>query len=126
MLALHLQDRKAFKKPQGSPFIVSEQLEKTYDFVQREERPSVIQTHVRESSNDRLWWHFERVKVALNQANDAVEASKCDHGLVQVSLLKIQSALEALGQELPKPKDNDQIRKHKRSTSVAYEALAFE
>jgi hypothetical protein len=54
--------------------------------------------------------------------------SNCDHGLVQVSLLKMQSAMDALQkvtEETVGPKRKN-VRKHNRSASVAYEALAFE
>ena len=59
---------------------------------------------------------------------DAIVTSNCDHGLVQVSLLKMQSAMDALQkvtEETVGPKRKN-VRKHNRSASVAYEALAFE
>lgn len=118
-LALNLQDSRAFFKPQGSPFIsdmadAAEMAEITKDF---EFVPAAAAT-----GSERIWQSFSQVQAALQEANRAVESSKCDHGLVQVSLIKIQSALDALGQQLPK-KD---YRRHKRATSVAYEALAFQ
>ena len=59
---------------------------------------------------------------------DAIKTSNCDHGLVQVSLLKMQTAMDALQkvtEETVGPKRKN-VRKHNRSASVAYEALAFE
>ena len=128
-LALHLQDSKAFHKPTTSPFLSDDG---GFEFVVQEEVISQ-QKHPRHCKqtadiNSRLRWNFERVQHALNQANEAVEASKCDHGLVQVSLIHLQTALDKMGQELPDAAQppNRHVRKHKRNTSVAYEALAFE
>ena len=85
---------------------------------------------------------FWTVQIVLNQLlilyfgknlkwtnfKDAIVTSNCDHGLVQVSLLKMQSAMDALQkvtEETVGPKRKN-VRKHNRSASVAYEALAFE
>ena len=137
-LALHLQDNKAFHKPTGSPFISD--LSDSFEFVEHPDKPAQqfdkLHFHQRNDhvidSNSRLRWHFDRVQDALNQANEAVEASKCDHGLVQVSLHRLQAALDVLGQDIPSAEassgrpSHGQIRTHRRSTSVAYEALAFQ
>lgn len=131
-LALHLQDTKAFHKPNGSPFI--------FDDVSGQPPPPPIDRNIqviagkpetpkdRKDLTDKHWNQLEQVQLALNETKDAVETSKCDHGLVQVSLLKLQSALDALAkttEETVGPKRKN-VKKHNRSASVAYEALAFE
>ena len=144
-LALHLQDNKAFIKPKGSPFIsdypdVSNPSDFTNngksDFVMVDHRDIPRSKQVNQRRNEKMfnpekvWSHLDRIQAALNQANDAVEASQCDHGSVQVSLLKVQSALDALAQDLPRSSNpgagNSFQKGHKRSTSIAYEALAFQ
>ena len=91
-LALHLQDTKAFHKPKGSPFI--------YDDVSGQILPPPIDRNIqviagkpetpkdKKDLADRHWSQLEQVQLALNETKDAVETSKCDHGLVQVSLLR--------------------------------------
>ena len=146
-MALHLQDSKAFLKPQGSPFISDYPDEPSFYNVGGSSKGSgdlhvhqhQVSRHTRTTSETanyqrneinqvRLWLHCERIQAALNQANDAVEASQCEHGMVQVSLLKLQSALDALMQDMPKSTNgrHSEVRGHKRSTSIAYEALAFQ
>lgn len=132
-LALHLQDTKAFHKPKGSPFI--------FDDVSGLPPPPPIDRNIqviagkpetlpkdKKDLADKHWSQLEQVQLALNETKNAVEASNCDHGLVQVSLLKLQSALDSLAkttEETVGPKRKN-VKKHNRSASVAYEALAFE
>lgn len=126
-LALHLQDRKAFAKPQGSPFITSDMSDIGSDFEIIQNIPEVVGKTSQRSEQDRIWRQFDQVQAALDATNNAVEASKCDHGMVQVALLKLQSALDSLGQELPGGSSKkESFRSHRRNTSVAFEALAFE
>lgn len=127
-LALHLQDGKAFAKPQGSPFITSDMSDIGHDFEIIQNIPEVVgKTSHQVAKNDKLWQQFDQVQAALDAANNAVEASRCNHGSVQVALMKLQSALDSLGKELPgESSKKENFKSHRRNTSVAFEALAFE
>jgi len=129
-LALHLQDSRAFHKPNGSPFIRDDVVGQ--NFPSNDDRNiQVAKTETTKDKKDladKHWRQLEQLQLALNETKDAIVTSNCDHGLVQVSLLKMQTAMDALQkvtEETVGPKRKN-VRKHNRSASVAYEALAFE
>jgi len=130
-LALHLQDSKGFNKPKGSPFICDGGTIENFSSSDRNTLILAAKAEMPKDNKDladRHWRQLETLQKALSETKDAVETSNCDHGMVQVSLLRMQTALNALvktTEETVGPKCKN-VRKHNRSASVAYEALAFE
>ena len=120
-LALHLQDSKAFKKPTGSPYI--QHHIPSYDATEIATGGDLVQ-HLdqRKKTSDlvsKMRTHHQQIQRALQEtklvlAND----SKCDSVEVNASLAKMQAALDLMHLDLN--------RHHKRNTSVAFDALAFD
>ena len=66
--------------------------------------------------------HHQRIQRSLQDTKQVLAKSKCDNqAQVNTALAKMQAALDAMSQDLCQ----DQ-RHHKRSTSVAFDALAFD
>merc|ERR1712008_63590 len=125
-------DSNSFHKPNGSPFIRDDVVGQ--NFPSNDDRNIQVTASKAETAKDKKdladkhWRQLEQLQLALNETKDAIVTSNCDHGLVQVSLLKMQTAMDALQkvtEETVGPKRKN-VRKHNRSASVAYEALAFE
>ena len=134
-LALYLQDTKTFVKPIRSDMSedgIEISQENDYEFVQFEEKclrrnsTRKMSSSQDDSNHDLLGWHFERIQTTLKHVDEAIKTSDCDHELVHMSLKQVKQAVNALGNNLPRPSWSHSIRTHKRNTSIAVEALAFE
>jgi capsule polysaccharide export protein KpsE/RkpR len=135
-MALHLQDSKAYPKPRGQPYVndLSDGDEdivvKEYEYVQQEERSSVIRSVGDDNNTSKLQMRYDRLQETVRQVQSTIASSNCYHKDVQSGVSKLQAEIEALGRELPK-KSSRHVngggrRQRHRSTSIAYEALAFE
>ena len=122
-MALHLQDSKTFKKPMGSPYIQHV----SYDTVQIASGNDFVPVNAGDQrKNDdlasKMRIHHQRIQRSLQDTKQVLAKSQCDSQVqVNASLAKIQAALDAMNQDLCQDH-----RHHKRSTSVAFDALAFD
>jgi len=122
-MALHLQDSKTFKKPMGSPYIQHV----SYDTVQIASGNDFVPVNAgdqRKNDNlaSKMRIHHQRIQRSLQDTKQVLAKSQCDSQVqVNASLAKIQAALDAMNQDLCQ-----EHRHHKRSTSVAFDALAFD
>lgn len=134
-LALYLQDTKKFVRPKINPFI-SDMSDGGIDSAQEDLKyVRVVENSLKntglanrsksnESNNgEAALWHFERLVNQLAQMEIALDSANCNDQLVRQSLRQVKETVNALGDQLPKPKWS---QRHKRNASIAMDALAFE
>ena len=135
-LALYLQDTKKFVRPKCNPFI-SDTSDGGNNLAQEDLKyVRVVENSLKNTGlanrgsktnesihGEAALWHFDRLVNQLAQMEIALDSANCNDQLVRQSLRQVKETVNALGDQLPKPKWS---QRHKRNASIAVEALAFE